>query len=206
MGIANPATGCQKVLEIEDERKLREFYDKRMNQEVIGDVLGDEFKGYIFKISGGNDKQGFPMKQGVMTSKRVRLLLKKGSSCYRQRRKGERKRKSVRGCIVSGDIQVLNLVIVRKGEGDREPRGGQEVPRPRRQEEQGGQEGPRGAGLEEAVAELGDQVGRIRGQDGQEVDARRFVSRRLDKQLRFLYAAWPLRIMCLTHGQPVGGD
>jgi ribosomal protein S6E (S10) len=96
----------------------REFYDKRMNQEVVGDVLGDEFKGYIFKISGGNDKQGFPMKQGVMTAKRVRLLLKKGSSCYRQRRKGERKRKSVRGCIVSADIQVLNLVIVRKGEGE----------------------------------------------------------------------------------------
>jgi len=116
--IANPATGCQKVLEVEDERKLREFYDKRMNQEVIGDVLGDEFKGYIFKISGGNDKQGFPMKQGVMTAKRVRLLLKKGSTCYRQRRKGERKRKSVRGCIVSSDIQVLNLVIVRKGEGE----------------------------------------------------------------------------------------
>lgn len=46
------------------------------------------------------------MKQGVMTTKRVRLLLRKGSSCYRQRRKGERKRKSVRGCIVSGDIQV----------------------------------------------------------------------------------------------------
>lgn len=96
----------------------REFYDKRMNQEVLGDVLGDEFKGYIFKISGGNDKQGFPMKQGVMTDKRVRLLLKKGSSCYRQRRKGERKRKSVRGCIVSSDIQVLNLVIVKKGEGE----------------------------------------------------------------------------------------
>ena len=96
----------------------REFYDKRMNQEVIGDVLGDEFKGFIFKISGGNDKQGFPMKQGVMTPKRVRLLLRKGASCYRQRRKGERKRKSVRGCIVSSDIQVLNLVIVKKGEGE----------------------------------------------------------------------------------------
>jgi small subunit ribosomal protein S6e len=96
----------------------REFYDKRMNQEVVGDVLGDEFKGFIFKISGGNDKQGFPMKQGVMTPKRVRLLLRKGASCYRQRRKGERKRKSVRGCIVSSDIQVLNLVIVKKGEGE----------------------------------------------------------------------------------------
>lgn len=116
--VSNPATGCQKVIEIDDERKLREFFDKRMNQEVVGDVLGEEFKGYVFKISGGNDKQGFPMKQGIMTTKRVRLLLKKGSSCYRPRRKGERKRKSVRGCIVSSDIQVLNLVIVKKGEGE----------------------------------------------------------------------------------------
>jgi small subunit ribosomal protein S6e len=116
--VSNPGTGAQKVLEVDDERKLREFYDKRMNQEVDGNVLGDEFGGYIFKISGGNDKQGFPMKQGVMTTKRVSLLLKKGSSCYRQRRKGERKRKSVRGCIVSSDIQVLNLVIVKKGEGE----------------------------------------------------------------------------------------
>ena len=51
------------------------------------------------------------MKQGVMTSKRVSLLLKKGSSCYRQRRKGERKRKSVRGCIVSGAIQVRDSMF-----------------------------------------------------------------------------------------------
>jgi hypothetical protein len=50
---------------------------------------------------GGNDKQGFPMKQGVLTPQRVRLLLSKGQSCYRERRDGERKRKSVRGCIVS---------------------------------------------------------------------------------------------------------
>nr|KJB31766.1 hypothetical protein B456_005G207700 [Gossypium raimondii] len=34
-----------------------------------------EFKGYVFKIKGGCDKQGFPMKQGVLTPGRVRLLL-----------------------------------------------------------------------------------------------------------------------------------
>ena len=55
--------------------------------QVPGDSLGDEFKGYIFRITGGNDKQGtdysyrvqgelvgltrvkitgFPMKQGGM--------------------------------------------------------------------------------------------------------------------------------------------
>ena len=56
----------------------RIFYDKRMAAEVEADALGDEFKGYVFKITGGNDKQGFPMKQGVLVNGRVRLLLKKG--------------------------------------------------------------------------------------------------------------------------------
>jgi small subunit ribosomal protein S6e len=63
------------------------FYERRISQEVEGDFLGDQFKGYVFRISGGNDKQGFPMKQGVLTDGRVRLLLRKGLSCYRPRRK-----------------------------------------------------------------------------------------------------------------------
>ena len=89
-----------------------------MSQEVPGDSLGDEFKGYVFRITGGNDKQGFPMKQGVLLPHRVRLLLSKGHSCYRPRRTGERKRKSVRGCIVSSDLSVLSLVVVKQGEQD----------------------------------------------------------------------------------------
>ena len=48
-----------------------------MGQEVEGDWLGDEYKGYIFKITGGNDRDGFPMRQGVMVKGRVRLLLDK---------------------------------------------------------------------------------------------------------------------------------
>lgn len=106
------------MVEIDDERKLRIFYDKRMSQEVKADALGDEFKGYVVKIMGGNDKQGFPMKQGVLLPHRVRLLLSKGHSCYRPRRTGERKRKSVRGCIVAQDIAALSLVVTQKGEAD----------------------------------------------------------------------------------------
>jgi small subunit ribosomal protein S6e len=116
LNIAYPATGCQKVLDIDDERKLRAFYDKRISQEVEGEVLGDEFKGYIFRISGGNDKQGFPMMQGVLTNSRVPLLLRLGHKCYRPRRDGERKRRNVRGCIVSSENSVVNLVVMKKGE------------------------------------------------------------------------------------------
>ena len=118
LNIAYPATGCQKFIVLDDEKRLRSLYDKRISQEVVGDDLGDEFAGYVFRISGGNDKQGFPMKQGVLLQGRARLLLRDGVSCFRARRAGERKRKSVRGCIVGADIAVLNLVIEKKGTQD----------------------------------------------------------------------------------------
>lgn len=124
-----------------------------MGAEVPGDSVGDEWKGYVFKIvwllqphtllytnkdsrqaeminrllkferislwnNPNTIKQGFPMKQGVMSPARVRLLLSEGHSCYRPRRTGERKRKSVRGCIVGMDLSVLALSIVKQGEGE----------------------------------------------------------------------------------------
>uniref|UniRef100_A0A2I3GTC3 Small ribosomal subunit protein eS6 n=1 Tax=Nomascus leucogenys TaxID=61853 RepID=A0A2I3GTC3_NOMLE len=94
LNISFPATGCQKLIEVDDERKLRTFYEKRMATEVAADALGEEWKGYMVRISGGNDKQGFPTKQCVLTHGRVRLLLSKGHSCYRPRRTRERNRKS----------------------------------------------------------------------------------------------------------------
>merc|ERR1739836_247353 len=41
-----------------------------------------------------------------------------GHTCYRPRREGERKRKSVRGCIVDGNMSVIAMAIVKKGEGE----------------------------------------------------------------------------------------
>ena len=53
-----------------------------------------------------------------MLPTRVKLLLSDGHSCYRPRRTGERKRKSVRGCIVGQDLSVLALSIVKQGDGE----------------------------------------------------------------------------------------
>jgi len=106
------------LFEIEEDRRLVQLNDKRLGQEFDGDILGDQFKGYVFKIIGGSDKEGFPMKQGVLVSSRVKLLLKGGTvGCRKYRvRNGERRRKTVRGCIVSQDIALLNLKIVKEGE------------------------------------------------------------------------------------------
>eukprot|EP00042_Codosiga_hollandica_P016089 m.40019 g.40019 ORF g.40019 m.40019 type:complete len:246 (+) comp45759_c0_seq1:47-784(+) len=118
VNVSYPANGTQKCITIEDELKVRPFFDKRMAQEVPADSLGSEWKGYVFRITGGNDKQGFPMVQGIMQNKRVRLLLGKGQKYYRCRREGVRKRKSVRGCIVDGNLSVLCVAIVKKGEAE----------------------------------------------------------------------------------------
>jgi len=116
INIAAPSTGQQKLIEIDDEKRLQNLYDRRMAQEIDGNVLGDEFEGYVLRISGGNDKQGFPMRQGILTNTRVRVLCGQGQKGYRPRRAGERKRKSLRGCIVGQDIAVLNLVVTKMGD------------------------------------------------------------------------------------------
>ena len=69
------------------------------------------------------------MKQGILTNNRVRLLLARGHSCYRERRSGERHRRSVKGCIVDSNLSVLSLVIIKKGEAEIEGLTNRIVPR-----------------------------------------------------------------------------
>ena len=49
INIANPATGAQKLIEIDDEKQLAIFYDQRMSDVVEADALGEQFKGYQFR-------------------------------------------------------------------------------------------------------------------------------------------------------------
>merc|ERR1712137_1538059 len=112
--VADPQTGSQKIFEVDDDKRLRFVLDKRIAQEVNGAIIGDQFQDYTFKITGGIDKQGFPMRQGILDPDRVRLLLRE-SKGYILQKDGDRKRRSVRGCIVSREIAVVNMVVFRRG-------------------------------------------------------------------------------------------
>merc|ERR1712228_151691 len=65
---------------------------RRMGSDVDGEVIGQEFKGYTFRITGGNDQQGFTMKQGILVNGRVKILMKNRTTLYRLRRKAVMKR------------------------------------------------------------------------------------------------------------------
>lgn len=99
---------------------MSNLIDKRIGNEIEGEAISDAFGGYIFKITGGIDKDGFAMKNGVLTSDRKRLMLSKGSSGIRFRRHlyrtGTKIRKLVRGCIITTDIRMVNIKIVKNGE------------------------------------------------------------------------------------------
>jgi len=119
LNLSYPQYGSQRLIELDDEKKTRLFYDRRIAEEVPADALGDEWKGYLLKITGGNDKQGFAMKQGVLLNHRTRLLLDGTTTGFHPwKRPGHRKRKSVRGCIIGPDIAVINAIIIKKGEQD----------------------------------------------------------------------------------------
>jgi len=89
------------------------FYGKKIGDKIEGSVIG--LDNYELVITGGSDKQGFPMRKGVHGTARKKLLLSGGPG-YRPRRKGVRRRKSIRGEIVSPEIAQLNLKVVKEGD------------------------------------------------------------------------------------------
>ena len=67
INIAYPRNGTQKKFEYKEEHLWAKLYDRKLGEEVDGSQFGEGFDGYIFQITGGNDKNGFSMKQGVAT-------------------------------------------------------------------------------------------------------------------------------------------
>ena len=91
------------------------------SKQFLGLKIGEEFdasniglNGYTLKITGGSDKNGFPMKKDVEGPRRIRSLLSGGTG-FKPNRDGQRRRKTVRGNTVSDDIVQISAVVAQKG-------------------------------------------------------------------------------------------
>jgi small subunit ribosomal protein S6e len=84
---------------------------------LIGLKLGQTFKGdlinlpgFELQITGGSDKQGFPMRKDVLGTKRIKALVSGGTG-FKPKREGQRKRKSLRGNQIADDIAQINCKV-----------------------------------------------------------------------------------------------
>jgi small subunit ribosomal protein S6e len=106
--------GMSKLIEI-DEKKFR-FEGMKIGEVVKGGLIG--FPNYEFEITGGSDSSGFPMRKDVHGPVKKRILVSKRGIGYRPRRKGERKRRTVRGNEVTTDMTLINLKVLKYGEAE----------------------------------------------------------------------------------------
>jgi small subunit ribosomal protein S6e len=108
--ISDPETGTSKVVELEETRAVP-LIGRRIGEVVDGSVL--DLPGHKAQIIGGSDKDGFPMRRSVHGGVRRRVILSGGVG-FNPQNKGERRRKTVRGNVVTDEIVQLNMKIVEK--------------------------------------------------------------------------------------------
>lgn len=110
-----------KLIISQGEKSHQVEVEAGASKKFIGMKIGAEFDaepvglaGYTLRITGGSDKNGFPMKKDVEGSRRIRSLLSGGVG-FKPKRKGQRRRKTVRGNTISDDIVQINTIVVKKG-------------------------------------------------------------------------------------------
>ncbi|PTD93402.1 30S ribosomal protein S6e [archaeon SCG-AAA382B04] len=114
--ISNPKNGETYQKNV-SEANANSLIAKKLGQEIEGEKIG--ISNYSFKIVGGTDSDGFPMRPGIEGSQRRKVLLTQGPG-FNSKRKGERRKKSVRGNEISESITQINLVVTNEGEEELE--------------------------------------------------------------------------------------
>jgi small subunit ribosomal protein S6e len=110
--ISEPTTKKSFQLEA-DQGKAAGLIGKKIGEEFSGDLIG--LNGYSLKITGGTDKDGFPMHPSVKGPGRKRVLLAEPPG-FHPKIKGQRRRKTVRGDTISEDLMQINVKVVKKGD------------------------------------------------------------------------------------------
>lgn len=102
----------QKSYQVEKDQKDSPIIGKKIGETIDGEFLG--LAGYELLVTGGSDKEGFPMRKDIETFARKKLILTNGSG-YHTSINGKRKRKTLRGNTVSLDVVQVNCKVLKEG-------------------------------------------------------------------------------------------
>jgi small subunit ribosomal protein S6e len=108
--VSDPQAGTSKVVELEEARATP-FIGRRLGETLDGSAV--DLPAHTVQILGGSDKDGVPMIGNVHGGVRRKVVLSNGTG-FSAKKKGERRRKTVRGNIITDEIVQINMKIVER--------------------------------------------------------------------------------------------
>jgi len=109
--ISDPKT--KKAYQKEVEQNASTLLNKKIGHKFSGSVLG--LVGYELEVTGGSDKQGFPMRRDVDGTIRKKIIIAFPPG-FHPKNKGERKRKSICGNTIYSNTVQINTKIIGYGQ------------------------------------------------------------------------------------------
>ncbi len=88
---------------------------KSVGDKIHGQEIKSELEGYELEITGGSDSAGFPLSKDVDGIYLRKVLLTKGFGMKQAKPHGLRKRKTLRGKIISEVVTQINMIVVKHG-------------------------------------------------------------------------------------------
>jgi small subunit ribosomal protein S6e len=111
--VSDPQSGASKVVELEEAR-ASPFMGRKLGETIDGAAV--DLPAHKIQLMGGSDKDGVPMRSNVHGGVRRAVVLSSGAG-FKPKNKGERKRKVVRGDIITDEIVQINIKIVERPAG-----------------------------------------------------------------------------------------
>lgn len=108
--VSDPETGTSKAVELEESRAAP-LIGRKISEVIDGSIIDQP--GYKAQIMGGSDKDGFPMRPSVHGGVRRRIVLSGGAG-FNPSNEGMRKRKTIRGNVITDDIVQVNVKITER--------------------------------------------------------------------------------------------
>jgi len=108
--ISDPDSGTSKTVELEETRTAP-LIGRRVGEILDGAIVG--LSGHKVQITGGSDKDGFPMRPDVHGGVRRNVILGGGVG-FNPKDEGERRRKMVRGNVITDEIVQINMKMTEK--------------------------------------------------------------------------------------------